>query len=945
MRNLHKKPNRWLFFCAAAILICLCLRVSAQSQQVSGTVTDEKGVGLTGVTIRIKNKSVGTSSDKSGNYSISVNQGDILSFSFLGYLTQEISYSNQLKLNVSLVSEESKLNDIVVTGVFDKRTALSSSIAITSISSAAISKQVPLSAADLLRNVPGIYVSSAVGEIRNSVYSRGVSGTSDGGAGYYYVSLQEDGLPVTNITFGNWGPDYFLRPDVTLGKLEAVRGGTASILGNNSPGGIFNYISKTGGAKFGAEFRAKSGLEGNGNNPFYRGDLNFGGPISKDGSVTYNIGGFYRYAIGAKDPGYAFNRGGQVKANVEKKYATGSIKIYGKYLNDRNGFYENTPTTLDFDPAPGFKSTSTVSPAAFNSPYVFQGEENLFNPKNLIHSKDRSIGASWVQRLGEGWTFNNSIRYSNKSTVWNTTTLVSPLAMDNLITYAALGLLGRAGTYTFTDAVTGNKLGNVTSASGFDFSAANSNYPGSNIQANSLLIQPFFVNRNSAHEFINQGSLTKTLKDMSFSLGALYSRTKVNAFSGTAGFGLGTIQDRPHPVSATLTNSAGQVYQLTNNANVFQQGGSGFTENQGTQNQLAVFFGHNWRIVKKLSLDYGVRYESVKVDGFAGTSVANPSSRNPSFGGIDNNPLTVFDNYGGAAGAQYGFDKRVNTFSYSAGLNYEVASNMSVYARYSSGKKAPDLSIYFAANTPFTSANLLAVPQKINQAEIGLKLSNNVFGLFITPFYSKISNIPRVQLFVNADNTTNYNPPVQYNTNRTYGVELESKTEFNKNFSLRAVATFQSVKSLVNTLWVPNANGPSDDILVDYSGAKLAGTPNVIVNVTPTYTLNKFYTNISWQYLGRRIEGNNVFSLPGYSLFNFSAGYELNKRIQIGLNINNLTNTYGIGTFSRPGDFFTLLTGADYTKVQYDADKAANRIASAVGIQPRAYYFTFTYKL
>jgi len=57
----------------------------------------------------------------------------------------------------------------------------------------------------------------SLGEIRNTVYSRGVSvGSNDGASGYYYVSLQEDGLPVTNATFGNYGPDYFYRPTCKL---------------------------------------------------------------------------------------------------------------------------------------------------------------------------------------------------------------------------------------------------------------------------------------------------------------------------------------------------------------------------------------------------------------------------------------------------------------------------------------------------------------------------------------------------------------------------------------------------------------------------------------------------------------------------------------------------------------------------------------------------------
>ena len=150
------------------------------------------------------------------------------------------------------------LDEVIVTGVFDQRTRLESSIAISTLKAKDIERLAPVSAADLLKNIPGVYVNSSLGEIRNTIYSRGVSvGSNDGASGYYYVSMQEDGLPVTNATFTNFGPDFFLRADLTTSRVEAVRGGTASILGSNAPGGIFNYVSKTGGT----EFRRGSGGE------------------------------------------------------------------------------------------------------------------------------------------------------------------------------------------------------------------------------------------------------------------------------------------------------------------------------------------------------------------------------------------------------------------------------------------------------------------------------------------------------------------------------------------------------------------------------------------------------------------------------------------------------------------------------------------------------------
>lgn len=134
-------------------------------------------------------------------------------------------------------------NQIVVTGVFSAKSIENAPISISAVTAEELSQQIANSSADLIRNVPGVFVNSSLGEIRNVVFSRGVSANSlDGDGGYYYVSMQEDGLPVEPITSGNFGPDYFSRPDIMLDRLEGLRGGTATVTGNNAPGGIFNYI-------------------------------------------------------------------------------------------------------------------------------------------------------------------------------------------------------------------------------------------------------------------------------------------------------------------------------------------------------------------------------------------------------------------------------------------------------------------------------------------------------------------------------------------------------------------------------------------------------------------------------------------------------------------------------------------------------------------------------
>jgi iron complex outermembrane receptor protein len=576
---------------------------------------------------------------------------------------------------------------------------------------------------------------------------------------------------------------------------------------------------------------------------------------------------------------------------------------------------------------------------------LLNGTQETYNSSSLIHSIDRSISANLVQRLDSSLKFNNAVRYSAKTANWNATGAVFPLAVNDLTSYAILGLLGRPGTYNFTNAKTGSALGSVYSQSGYDFMTTKNNFPGAAVASSSLFFEPLLLTKNKTNEFLDQFSFTKTLKNMSFTLGGFYGYSSVTQYSGSAGVGLGTIQNHPDLVNMTITNSAGQVYQATNPNGITFEGGGGFAENKADQNQLAIYFGHNWQISQDLNLDYGVRFESVHVKGFAAPGVINPKSSDPAYGGTDGNPLTLYDNAGGTTGTHYGFDKTVKTLSYSAGLNYKLSDRFSLYGRYSQGNKAPDLSIYFAANTPFASSTLAAEAQKVTQAEAGIKLNNRNFTLFVTPFYSVLSHVPTIQTFTQADNITQYNPPTLYEKIRTYGVELESKVDFTQSFSVKAIATLQNSKALDYKVWIANASGPADDAIMDYSGKKTDNSANVILSVTPSYNTGKFFSFITWQYLGAR-EANvaNAFELPAFSQFNLGTGYDFTKKLQVSFNINNVLNKYGVMSWSRPGTFLQALDRQGYTKAMYEADSKANKTYSTIAIPARAYYLTLTYK-
>ncbi|MBL7817901.1 MAG: TonB-dependent receptor [Saprospiraceae bacterium] len=930
------------FLCFTFFIVCT---ISLSAQQVSGTIKDNTGSPVVGASVLVKGTNNGTVTDENGVFNLNnVTKGATLVVSFVGFKTQEITEGGNLTITLEVGDA---LDEVVVTGVFDARTKMSASVAISTINAKQIERLAATSAGDLLKNIPGVYVNQARGEIWNTVYSRGISaGSIDNVNGYYYVSMQEDGLPVTNI---NSGVDYFLRADATTDRVEAVRGGTASILGANAPGGIFNYVSKTGGKTFAGEFRAKFGLEGNGKNPYYRADINLGGPLSN--GWTYNVGGFLRQSNGARYPGYPMNNGGQLRANVLKTYGSGSLKIYAKYLNDKNALTEFTPTQGWTDPKipTGFSAYDSyyLPDVTVNLP-INGKETRTFKSKDKIHSQDKTVGFNWVQRLGEGLTLKNDARFSSKNVSSNVPAVVTPFATDGLLFYAIPHLLGKFGTYTFTDKVTNQVLGTVTQApniingnfAGFKFTpGANNNFPGANVQKNSLFFLPLFYSTNDRTEFADQISLSKKLNTMNFTLGAFYSTVKFNSLGSSQDFGIGvgTMQDQPHLTDIKLQGFDGKTYQITDPNGFMDVGRDGVNLSNIKRGQVALFFGHDWQINQNLNFDWGIRYENTSQVGSNTPAVSNPKRNDPTYGGLDNNPLTVYDNGGGTQGTALPFDYKVATFSFSGGLNYKLSDNQALYIRYSNGNKAPDI-----AYQSYAVNNKELFAQKVVQLEGGYKVSTEKVKFFATPFYSVLSNVPNVQTFTDTTGLT-YTPTIQFAKYTTVGIELEASYAFTKNWLIKGNAVIQKSKANTFKTWAANANGKADDKLNDYSGKETDNNAGLIFNINPIYNGDKFYASLNFSYMGKR-QANvlNAFQMPAFSTVDLSLGYDISAKFRLQANVNNVLNTYGVLGWTGPGGFPAALDRQGFTPEFIAANP--NAIYSTQGNMPRAYFLTASYK-
>lgn len=96
----------------------------AQNRTISGKVVDRAtNQSLPGVTVLVKGTSIGTSSNADGGYSLSVsNTATTLTYSFIGYATQEQTLGSSNTIDVTLATDAKQLNEVVVTALGVERT-------------------------------------------------------------------------------------------------------------------------------------------------------------------------------------------------------------------------------------------------------------------------------------------------------------------------------------------------------------------------------------------------------------------------------------------------------------------------------------------------------------------------------------------------------------------------------------------------------------------------------------------------------------------------------------------------------------------------------------------------------------------------------------------------------------------------------------------------------
>ena len=820
--------------------------VLAQST-ISGSVKDQNGEPVPGANVTLKGTTLGANSDFDGNFEIrNVENGTytivVSSIGFDNFTQEVIVNSSNATVNAIIKENAQSLDEVIITGVVNPKSKLESSVSISTISAVKIAQSTPRTTSEIFRSIPGVRSESSAGEGNSNFNVRGVPVSSGGSR---YLQLQEDGLPLNlfgDTSFGN--SDNWLRADANIARVEAIRGGSASTQTSNGPAGIINLISKTGSTE-GGSVSKMVGLDYNTN----RVDFEYGTPL--ENGLSFHVGGFMRTGEGPRATGFNANKGGQIKANITKKFKSGYIRTYLKFLNDKTAMYMPMPMLLqgsDTDPTytnlPGFDITTD----ALQSKYLQESSGPTSSDRNRA-SRDvrdgnnaisKSVGVEFSFNLGEGWKVRNNGR----------------LAINNGAFIAPFSA-GFGETNSF---VAGLPIPQPATLSYADDGTAYS--PSNGLIQN---IHVFDTTIDDLSNVMNDLKISKKVSD-NVNVTAGYftasQNTKIswqwNAF----------LQEVKGGGDARLVNVDGlsRGGQYAYGTPVW---GNCCQRKYNTQHTVsAPYVGLDADLSEKLNFDGSIRFEKVRVDGTIATGNVVGQfdvNSNNTIEPIEMAVPIVQSNQNQIISDEYSFT------SYSAGLNYKINDGSAVFGRYSKGAsgRAADRNGYNTDGTADVQYD------EVSQFEVGYKKRFNKGTLYVTGFSSITDEAAGFEL----QNTVG----AKYSAT---GLEVESAFSFG-NFSINGSATYTNAK-------IKEDRGGS--------GANNGNTPrrqaDFVYNIAPSYSFGATKQHLfALTALGTTesfaTDGNDLVQ-PGYVYLNLLGKVGLTKGLSLSLNINNIFDAVGI---------------------------------------------------
>lgn len=790
-------------------------------------------------------------------------------------------------------ADDGAIEEILVTGVpRGGATKLEASVSVSALPAEQVGNLAPRSVAEVFRSLPGIRAESSGGGGNANLTIRGIPLATGGSK---YMQIHEDGLPVLeygDINFGN--TDNFIRFDASVDRIESIRGGSASTFASNSPGGIINIISKTGGEE-GGSVGVSFGVDYD----EFRTDFEYGGRLSDD--ISYHIGGFFRDGEGVRETNFNGDNGGQIKANITKEFDDGFLRFYFKRLDDRVTTYLPSPVRVnsngDFGAVAGYDAAtqSLHSPQTNNITTFDQfGNPVRRSVADGIESLVTAFGFEFERDLSDGFTVNNKFRTSDI-----TGGFISPFT-DGFA--GGTDTIANKGQALCTSASVG---GVSLDCTGGVIATINGVAADPNQLAYTNLL--FDTEFHDLGNLVNDLKFTRNFESATVTFGVYYSNQNIK-----------TSWNSWHTRMQTLVGGGAQnIHYEAVNAGIDANGNAVnvVLADNGALTQsflawdwdleyttMAPYLNVGFDIGDRATLDLSLRRDDVeargrRLDGCCGGNTSVDLNGNGSIGQftVVNGVITRLDsdallensgatsagfiaggvrvlNENNAAVTNVNYD--ADNTSFSIGGTYLLTDDSSVFLRYSEGGRAIADRLTQVAGSLNVDGSLSATTDgfdEVTQLEIGYKHVSDTWSLFATYFNTEVEE-------TNAELTSGLTFVRDYDAS---GLEIEGSVDFGDYFRIRGNATWTDAEIASDAL----------------NAAVVGNTPRRQADFI--YTINPDFSTDNFS-IGAVLQGStdyfvsdiNDLQQDGYTLINLYGNWFINDDIMVYLNINNLTDEF-----------------------------------------------------
>ncbi len=371
----------------------------AQSGTITGKVRSDKGEALPGVVVHLKGTSTSVSTDSAGNYrltsSATLSSKDVLVFSFIGFIQQELSYPGRNPLDVILVEDKTVLQEVVVTALGIKREEKSLGYSAQSVSDNA---------------VKDAKSTNWVNTLSGKVAGLNIQGTGSGPMGSSRVTLRGesslnldnnqalivlDGVPVSSKITGTGYSSHLsqdspvdygsalsdINPD-DIEKVTVLKGaGATALYGTRAAGGAIIITTKTGS-------RNEKGLGVTVNSNFSIDEVNRWPDYQ------------FEYGEGRTDKYYSY---GDSPDGTNTSTTVAAGRAWGPKFNGQSYF--------QYNPAAADGKSTERTPWVANEDYIsgfFRTGTTVSNSVSLEGTNDRGSARLSVTQMTNKWILPNT---------------------------------------------------------------------------------------------------------------------------------------------------------------------------------------------------------------------------------------------------------------------------------------------------------------------------------------------------------------------------------------------------------------------------------------------------------------------------------------------------------------------------------------------------------